>query len=81
MKSLYEKYLYIPIAPSVRCMYGNLFDVKTEFREDIKIRTSKDGTGDNECFSTADDTFKYVLPLLKEKFPEECKYENSILYR
>lgn len=81
MKPLYMKYIHSPVAPSVRCMYGNLFDVKTEFREDIKIRTSKDSTGDNECFSTADDTFKCVLPLLKEKFPEECKYENSILFR
>lgn len=77
----YEEYLNKPIAPSVRCMYGNLNFENTPYREDLKIRSKSDKIGDVDCFSTADDTFNNVLPMLKGLFPRECEYENSILHR
>ena len=76
----YEDYIHKSIAPSVRCMYGNLFHKDMPFREDLKIRNKSDKIGDVDCFSTADNTFKDVLPMLKELFPDRCEYENSILY-
>lgn len=78
MDDIYFSYIDKYPAPSVRCMYGNLFVGNSPFREDLKIRNKNYNIDD--IFSTADETFKYVLPLLKKEFPERCKYENSILY-
>ena len=79
LRKFYEPYIDKSIAPAVRSMYANINKVPTEYREDVKIRNKFDSIGGYECFSTADDTFKYVLPMLEQQFPERCKYENSVL--
>lgn len=81
MRDLYTEYMDKSIAPSVRCMYGNMFNVKTEYREDLKLRGKENNIGDKECFSTSDESFKYVREYLENTFPERCKYENSLLHR
>lgn len=80
LREIYEPYIDKPVAPAPRSIYGNIYNLPTEYREDLKIRNKSDTLtiGDVDCFSTSDEAFKHVLPLLKEKFPERCEYENSI---
>lgn len=81
LRGIYEPYMNKSIAPSVRCMYGNIHNVKTEYREDLKLRGRENNIGDKECFSTSDESFKLIREYLQNEFPERCKYENSILPR
>ena len=78
LRDVFEPYIDKPVAPAPRSIYGNIYNLPTEYREDLKIRSKNDKIGDVDCFSTSDEAFKHVLPLLKEKFPERCEYENSL---
>lgn len=77
LQEIYKPYIKRGLAPSVRCVYGNMFNVRTEYREDLKLRGKDSNIGDKECFSTSDESFKNIYNYLKERFPERCKYEIS----
>lgn len=81
LREIYEKYIDKPVAPAPRSMYGNIFNESTEKRQDLKIRNKSDTIGNVDCFSTSDEMFKHVLPMLKELLPEKCEYENSVCPR
>lgn len=81
LKEFYESYIKRDIAPAVRSMYGNINKVSTKYREDLKLRGKDNNIGNYECFSTSDESFKYLLDFLKENFTERSKYENSLLPR
>lgn len=78
LQDIYERYKDKKIAPAVRSMYGNLFIKDSPYREDLQLNV-KNVNINKECFSTSDSTFKYALNYLEKEYPEECKYENSIL--
>ena len=80
LREIYEPYISKSAAPSVRCIYGNLFVGDSPYREDLKLRTKSDKLRDEDCFSISDEMFVNVKGLLDERFGEKCKYENSLLY-
>lgn len=77
LESIYRPYLKKEYAPAVRSIYGNLFVKNSPFREDLK--KEKKDYNIEECFSVSDSSFRYFEDYLQEKYPEPCKYENSIL--
>lgn len=77
---IYQPYMSKSAAPSVRCIYGNLFVGDSPYREDLKLRVKSDKVRDEDCFSISDEMFANVKDLLDERFSERCEYENSILY-
>lgn len=81
LKPIMEKYIKKPKALAVRSLYGNINNLPSPYRKDLKLREKDCNIGDNECFSTSDNTFKNVYELLKSKYSEGCKYEYSMVFR
>ncbi len=77
---IYQPYMSKSSAPSVRCIYGNLFVGDSPYREDLKLRVKSDKLRDEDCFSISDEMFVNVKDFLDERFGKRCEYENSILY-
>lgn len=60
----------------IRSIYGNLFLKGSKVIKDVKVRHKTDHIPENGQFlSSADNTWEYVKPIIKGKFPQKSEYE------
>lgn len=60
----------------IRTIYGNFFKFNSQRTDDVKVRRRAYTPIHNDKFlSTEDDTWGYVKPYIKQKFPNKSKYE------
>lgn len=78
---IFEKQKRDEHAMAVRSIYGNLFEVNTPKRTDVKIRAIEDTENSEimnaECISTSDYTFPFIAaPYLNKHVKKRSKWEK-----
>jgi hypothetical protein len=65
------------VLPEWRTMYGNIAGMLGEYADDVKVRRQTDAIPDGPFMSSHDSSVRWLVPLLRKRFPTPSPYEMA----